>query len=97
MATDHPIYTLAANAQIRIRGWGENAVLYHGASASTSEISSVMAISVELLADAPKSLEDLAELICVNNLSLDKAECLEHLTQGYRELHSQGVVQKLST
>jgi hypothetical protein len=95
--TDNLLYMLAPNVGIQIRSWGENAVLYHGASASTSEISAIMAISLELLADDPQGLEELTESICINNLSLDKSECLEHLTQGYQQLVSQGVVQKLST
>jgi hypothetical protein len=93
---EHQLVSLAPNADIRLRSWDENAVLYHGAAASTYEISALMAVSLKILQSGSQSPAALAEMICVDHQEVNKSECLEHLVLGYRELESQGIIQRFT-
>lgn len=73
MDTRSALWRIAPEAQLRLRFWDDECVLYHGASGDTHRLPDLVGRLLEQLLRAPASVADLAEAINLHEQDVESS------------------------
>jgi PqqD family protein of HPr-rel-A system len=73
MESTPPAWRIAPDAQLKMRYWDDECVLYHGASGDTHRLTDLVGHMLERMLQSPASIPELAEAINLHEEDVESA------------------------
>ncbi len=92
MGDESLVYSVEPQAGIRLKHWKESAILYHGMSATTIQISPIMAIAIDKLLISAANIEQIVKHTIAQCPDLNPDECRDHIKEGISMMLHEGLI-----